>query len=88
MEKRHSVENVHIEQGLLCLVVDGCSYQYKLESISNALAAASKAERKTFDISPGGYGIHWPLIDEDLSIDGLLRMNTQEPSTASKSRAH
>ena len=21
---------------------------------------------------PSGYGIHWPLIDEDLSIDGLL----------------
>jgi hypothetical protein len=25
------------------------------------------------ELSPGGYGIHWPLLDEDLSISGLLR---------------
>ena len=29
-------------------------------------------ERATFEISPSGYGIHWPLLDEDISIDGLL----------------
>ena len=23
--------------------------------------------------APGGYGIHWPLLDEDLSVSGLLR---------------
>jgi len=27
---------------------------------------------KSHEISPSGYGIYWPLIDEDLSIDGLL----------------
>jgi hypothetical protein len=36
------------------------------------LAQASDAELKHFEISPSGYGIHWPLIDEDISIDGLL----------------
>lgn len=39
---------------------------------SPALALASEIERKTYEISSSGYGIHWPLIDEDLSIDGLL----------------
>jgi hypothetical protein len=29
-------------------------------------------ERNNFEVSPSGYGIHWPLIDEDLSIDGLI----------------
>jgi hypothetical protein len=24
-------------------------------------------------IAGGGYGIHWPDLDEDLSIEGLLR---------------
>lgn len=33
---------------------------------------ASEIERNTYEISPSGYGIHWPLIDEDISIDGLL----------------
>ncbi|MDP2982675.1 MAG: DUF2442 domain-containing protein [Candidatus Latescibacter sp.] len=25
-----------------------------------------------YKIQPSGYGIHWPLIDEDIAIDGLL----------------
>ena len=37
------------------------------------LRSASPAERKHMELSPGGYGIHWPLIDEDLSVGGLLR---------------
>ncbi|MGA1874120.1 MAG: DUF2442 domain-containing protein [bacterium] len=40
--------------------------------MSPALKGASERERNTFEISPSGYGIHWPLIDEDISIDGLL----------------
>jgi hypothetical protein len=23
-------------------------------------------------VSPSGYGVHWPLLDEDIAIDGLL----------------
>ena len=34
---------------------------------------ASPAERKNWRIAGGGYGIHWPDIDEDLSTEGLLR---------------
>ena len=30
-------------------------------------------EEVEFEISPSGYGIHWPLIDEHLSVEGLLR---------------
>ena len=30
-------------------------------------------ERRRAELSPGGYGIHWPLLDEDLSIGGLWR---------------
>ena len=42
-------------------------------SCSAKLAAANANQRQTAELSPGGYGIHWPLIDEDLSIAGLLR---------------
>jgi hypothetical protein len=34
---------------------------------------ASVAERKNWRVAGGGYGIHWPDIDEDLSTEGLLR---------------
>ena len=37
------------------------------------LANASRAERENWQVCGGGYGIHWPDIDEDLSTEGLLR---------------
>ena len=40
---------------------------------SKRLASATEQERLNAELSPGGYGIHWPLIDEDLSVNGLLR---------------
>jgi hypothetical protein len=40
--------------------------------ISKRFSDASTGEREKYEISPAGYGIHWPLIDEDLSIDGLI----------------
>ena len=37
------------------------------------LLYASKKQRSNWQISAGGYGIHWTEIDEDLSTEGLLR---------------
>lgn len=34
---------------------------------------ATKDQRKNWQVSAGGYGIHWPDVDEDLSTEGLLR---------------
>lgn len=47
-------------------------YKWKVAEISRKLYNATEAERNNFQISPSGYGIHWPQIDEDLSINGLL----------------
>jgi Protein of unknown function (DUF2442) len=37
------------------------------------LLHASAEQRARWQISSGGFGIHWPEIDEDLSSAGLLR---------------
>lgn len=37
------------------------------------LLNASPQERSHWETCGGGYGIHWPEIDEDLSTEGLLR---------------
>lgn len=37
------------------------------------LLKATATQRKNWQICGGGYGIHWPDLDEDLSSDGLLR---------------
>lgn len=36
------------------------------------LARATSAQRMNWVPSAGGYGIHWPDVDEDLSTEGLL----------------
>ncbi len=37
------------------------------------LLNATPAQRKNWKIAGGGYGLHWPDLDEDLSTEGLLR---------------
>ena len=36
------------------------------------LAAATKKQLGNYRISPAGYGIHWPDIDEDISVKVFL----------------
>lgn len=37
------------------------------------LLAATPGDRADWEPSAAGHGIHWPKIDEDLSVAGLLR---------------
>ncbi len=37
------------------------------------LMNATPKQLKAWQVAGGGYGIHWPDIDEDLSVEGLLR---------------
>ncbi len=77
MMKIHEVQNVAFAGDTLLLKIDGKDYRFPLAGISPALLGASASARENFEISPSGYGIHWPAIDEDLSIDGLLGVQHQ-----------
>jgi hypothetical protein len=72
MKKYHKVEKIGFVKENLVLRVDGKEYKFRLADISERLARASSNKREKYEISASGYGIHWPLIDEDLSIDGLI----------------
>ena len=37
------------------------------------LQEATPQERQNYEISPSGYGVHWPDVDEGLSARGALR---------------
>ena len=37
------------------------------------LLQATAQQREQWEVCGGGYGIHWPDLDEDLSTEGLLR---------------
>lgn len=34
---------------------------------------ATPEQRNVWEVAGGGYGIHWPQLDEDISTEGLLR---------------
>jgi hypothetical protein len=69
----HKIEKIHFNQDFIMLNIDGNELTIPLDKLSGKLKSATDIEREMYKISPSGYGIHWPLIDEDLSIDGILR---------------
>ena len=69
---KHEVEQAVVAQGVLPAVVDGQALSANLRELSPLLKAAPEEHLEVFEVSPSGYGIHWPLVDEDISVDGLL----------------
>jgi len=56
----------------LVLVLPDGEARIPWDRCSPRLAGATADQRQRAVLSPGGYGIHWPLLDEDLSVEGLL----------------
>ncbi len=79
MDRAHDVQVLSLKGSLMHLRVDGKDYEIDLARESRRLATASQEQRKHFEISLVGYGIHWPDIDEDLSIDGLIGVVHHSP---------
>ncbi len=50
------------------------------------LVHGTPAERRNFQISGAGYGIHWPDLDEDIGVEGLLAGKKSAESPASFER--
>jgi hypothetical protein len=84
MMKHHDVRNAQVSDGVLSVVIDGSPLSANLRLLSPLLRQATDEELQDFQVSPSGYGIHWPRIDEDLSIDGLLGI-THEPAVTRRS---
>jgi hypothetical protein len=70
----NKIQNIYFEQDNLVLILNDQKYLFRITEISDKLAKADEKDRNNFKVSPSGYGIHWPNIDEDLSINGLLNL--------------
>ena len=68
----HRVDSISFAGNTMILRVDGREYTVDIGKQSARLTAATLEQRVHFDVSPSGYGVHWPDIDEDLSIDGFI----------------
>lgn len=64
--------NFDATRQMLCLSLSNdCNADIPVALIEG-LAEASDADRALIEISPTGYGLHWPTLDLDLSVPGLL----------------
>ena len=67
------VKNVTVDEDMLTVdLLDGRKISVPLAWYPR-LFNATKEQLSKWEIAGGGYGIHWPEIDEDLSTEGLLR---------------
>jgi hypothetical protein len=67
------VKDVHLSEDSLSVdLMDGRTISVPLAWYPRLLHATD-AQRQNWKIAGGGFGIHWPEIDEDLSTEGLLR---------------
>ncbi|MCE7980221.1 MAG: DUF2442 domain-containing protein [Caldilinea sp. CFX5] len=70
----HEVAIRQLDECYLYLDVDDQLYRVSWQQCSRKLRHATQQERAFIQISPSGYGLHWPLIDEDLAINPLLKL--------------
>ena len=67
------VKDVHFTEDTIAVdLVDGRTITVPLAWYPR-LFDATREQRRNWRISGGGFGIHWPDVDEDLSTEGLLR---------------
>jgi hypothetical protein len=69
----HNISSVSFENAKMILNVDNKEFVFFLKDISKKLLKATVKEREAYQVISSGYGISWPLINEDLSIDGLIK---------------
>ncbi len=60
------------DEALIIDLADGRSVSVPLAWYPRLLNA-TPSQRHNWRIAGAGYGIHWPEIDEDLSVHGILR---------------
>ena len=60
------------DDSLIVDLVDGRTISVPLDWYPRLLQATPQ-QRSNWELCGGGYGIHWPEIDEDLNTEGLLQ---------------
>jgi hypothetical protein len=73
MNRIYTVEPIRAGKQFLYLTVDGQTSRIRWEDCSPRLAKATYPQRRFLQVSPSGYSIHWPEVDEDLAITPLLK---------------
>ena len=81
------IKDVSTDDGQLTLWLDDGRIVRAPLSWYPSLAEASPAVRKKWQPSGAGYGIHWPVLDYDLSVEGILEGLKEHPNALRYTRA-
>ncbi len=59
-------------RGLVVVALEGgCEFAFPV-ALAEGLAGAPRSKLSKITLSPNGMGLHWPLLDADLHIPGLI----------------
>jgi hypothetical protein len=59
-------------RGLIVITLEGgCEFSFPV-ALAEGLAEAPRSKLAKMKITPNGLGLHWPLLDADLYVPGLI----------------
>jgi Protein of unknown function (DUF2442) len=81
----HRIQGVSLSHGMISAhLLDGRTISVPL-AWSWRLPEATPEQRAHFEIIGNGAGIHWPDVDEDISVQGMLqRIPARRPNEPAK----
>jgi Protein of unknown function (DUF2442) len=65
--------DIHPELDVMLVILNTKAVLHQKISSHKLLITADKKSLLKFELIGNGTGIHWPLLDEDLSLKGFLR---------------
>lgn len=72
VEREAKVTRVWIDAGCVCLRLDD-DREIRFPAVKNRrLRAATPGQLANIEIICNGTGLHWPDVDEDLSVQGII----------------
>ena len=72
LEQEVKAKKLWFEEDFICVeLFDGRQIKTPI-AFYPRLANATHASRESFVLSGGGHGVHWPDLDEDLTVEGII----------------
>ena len=72
--KIYDIKNLKVTQEMISFELSDTKITVPLAQSGSKILPYAKLEHlQIFELDEDGIGIHWPILDEDLSIAGLLR---------------
>jgi hypothetical protein len=71
-ELMFTAEKVWYESGMICMILSDKKEVRFPVALNEKLRNASHSQVSNIEIICAGTGLHWPDLDEDLSVTGIL----------------